>query len=237
VIFEPDGVADVGAYLTRLIRLDPSALVRLRPASRGVAAPGVAAPGVAEPFPTVALWARLPFDVLVTRHVRSTLGEDSTVRASELLTALGASPVGPQALPPRRDSSWRWPLPSSAGRVVERLPAAELRRVGAAAAGALREAAASGVRGRAVGERVLRDALLDHVPIVVHSDEGERVEVPQRLVQAVVRMGFLGSGSADAVPADSDRVAVRLAGAWVGLAAEYGTAWYRSSSALALRVR
>jgi hypothetical protein len=44
-----------------------------------------------------------------------------------------------------------------------------------------------------------------------------RLEIPQRLVQAVVRMGFLGSGD---VP-----VRVRSAQRWVGLAARYGTAW------------
>ena len=77
-----------------------------------------------------------------------------------------------------------------------------------------------------MGERVLRDALLDHVPVVVTGPDGERIEVSQRLVQAVVRMGFAGSDAA---------VEVRVAGAWVGLAAGFGTAWYRPADALTVR--
>ena len=171
------------------------------------------------------LWAPLPFGPLVTRGVAVT-GEppgDVTVPAAELLAALDDQPV---ALPPARDALWRWPLPPPASRVVERLPAPEVRRIGTAAASALREAVATGVRGRAVGERVLRDALLDHVPVVVTGPDGERIEVSQRLVQAVVRMGFAGSDAA---------VEVRVAGAWVGLAAGFGTAWHRPADALTVR--
>ncbi len=83
--------------------------------------------------------------------------------------------------------------------MVESLPATELARVAAAASETLRTAAEKGVGGRAVGERVVRDALLDHVAIVVTAADGERVEVPQRLVQAVVRMGFLGQSPSDSV--------------------------------------
>jgi hypothetical protein len=206
----PASVADAGAYLARLVRLDAAALVRLRPAGAGA----------------VELWARLPFEVLVTRRVRADLPGDATVRAADLLGALDA---GGGHLPPRHDAQWRWPLPPDSGRVVERLPAVELHRVGAAAASTLREAVASGVRGRAVGERVLRDALLDHVPVVVLADDGARVEVPQRLVQAVVRMGFLGPSPA------AGEVEVRVAGGWVGLAGAFGAGWHRSSRGLAVR--
>jgi hypothetical protein len=202
--------ADAGAYLARLVRLDPAAPVRLR-------ATGTCG---------LALWAPLPFGPLVTRGVRGTVPvPDVTVSARELLDALAPDAF---ALPPVRDADWRWPLPPAASRTVERLPAAEVRRVGAAAADALREAVATGVRGRAVGERVLRDALLDHVPIVVTGPDRERIDVPQRLVQAVVRMGFAGSE----VP-----VEVRCAGAWTGLAAGYGTAWYHPAGALSVRPR
>jgi len=211
VIF-PTSVADAGAFLARLLRMDPNALVRLRPDQGGGA---------------VALWARLPFGVLVTRRIGADLTDDATVRAGDLLDALGAAAT---SLPTRHDAQWRWPLPPEPGEVVERLPAADVHRIGAAAARTLREAAAGGVGGRAVGERVLRDALLDHVPVVVETGGGRRVEVPQRLVQAVVRMGFLGPaagvGSGDA------RVEVRVAAGWVGLAAPYGSAWHRPSTTL-----
>ena len=83
--------------------------------------------------------------------------------------------------------------------------------------------------GRAVGQRVLRDALLDHVAVVVTPDEAPRtpVEVSQRLVQALVRMGFLGAGA--------DDVQVRTAGRWVGLVGPFGAAWSRTVADLALR--
>jgi hypothetical protein len=200
---ESGSVADAGAFLARLVRMDRGVVVRLRP----------------EPDGTVALWAPLPFGVLVTRRVRAALDADTTVAAGELLDTLAAG-TGP--MPRRQDARWRWPLPPGRGRVVERLPADELRRVGEAAARTLRAAATEGVRGRAVGERVLRDALLDHVPIVVETDDGTRVGVPQRLVQAVERMGFLDDGVGE----------VRTAGGWVGLAGAYGVAWYRTSTML-----
>jgi hypothetical protein len=207
-VIDTGGVADAGAFLARLVRLDANALVRLRPAGPD----------------TVALWARLPFDALVTRPVGAAVGDDVTVRAADLLAAVGTG----GAMPARHDAAWRWPLPPVPGRTVERLPARELRRVGAAAASTLREAVTSGVRGRAVGERMLRDALLAHVPIVVTADDGTRVEVPQRLVQAVVRMGFLGDDP-------NDPVQVRVAGAWVGLVATYGAAWHRPAAGLEVR--
>ncbi|MEU5724383.1 hypothetical protein [Micromonospora sp. NPDC047738] len=203
-----DGVADAGAFLARLVRLDPATLVRLRPV-----------PGVGR----TALWARLPWGVLVVRTVTGTAPGDVTVAAGELLAELSA---GGAALPRRRDDGWRWPLPPPASRAVESLPAEDVRRIAAAAAGTLREAARHGVAGRAVGQRALRDALLDHVAVVVTPDDAPDapVEVPQRLVQGLVRMGFVGTGD----------IRVRVAGRWVGLVGPYGAAWSRKVAELSL---
>ncbi|MEU2613825.1 hypothetical protein ABZ570_19890 [Micromonospora sp. NPDC007271] len=203
-----DGVADAGAFLSRLVRLDPATLVRLRPDPEAG---------------RTALWARLPWDVLVVRTVTGVAPGDVTVAAGDLLAELAAGGV---ALPRRRDDGWRWPLPPPASRAVETLPAEELSRIAAAAAGTLREAATHGVAGRAVGQRALRDALLDHVAVVVTTDDAPDVpvEVRQRLVQGLVRMGFLGSGD----------VQVRVAGRWVGLVGPYGAAWSRKVAELAL---
>jgi hypothetical protein len=194
--------ADAEAFLARLLRLDPTAVVRLRPPARAEQAPS-----------SIVIWARLPFDVLVSRALAADVGRDVTVRASELLAALGAG----RDLPAPRDADWRWPLPPPAAVDVEEVPAAEVLRVAAAAADTARTALGSGVGGRAVGSRRVRDALLDHVPIVVEAG-AERVEVRQRLVQAVVRMSFVKPDG---------RVMVRRAGAWVGLAGEFGAAWHR----------
>jgi hypothetical protein len=110
---------------------------------------------------------------------------------------------------------------------VETVSAAELHRIAEAAAGTLRTAAAA----RRVGERAVRDALLDHVAIVVTSAAGDRVEVPQRLVQAVVRMGFLGASRASR----TESVQVRIAGKWTALAAPYGSAWLRPMTEFTVR--
>jgi hypothetical protein len=201
------GVADAGAFLARLTRLDPAAPVRLR-GSGG----------------RTALWARLPWDVLVTREVAGHGPDDATVSAAELLAVLAE---GGDRLPQRRDAQWRWPLPPPASETIESVSAVELSRLAAAAAGTLREVATGGLGGRQIGQRAVRDALLDHVALVVTPAAGEPVEVPQRLVQAVSRMGFLGPAAAD-VP----DTRIRVAGRWVGLSAPYGVAWLQTVSKL-----
>jgi hypothetical protein len=195
------GVADAGAFLVRLTRLDPGAVVRLRTIGT-----------------RTALWARLPWNVLVTREVAGA-GDvaDATVAAADLLAELTR---GGDALPARRDEQWRWPLPPAAAEAVESIAAAEITRLASAAAGTLRAVEAGGLAGRAVGQRAVRDALLDHVALVVTPAAGGRVEVSQRLVQAVARMGFLGSADVDAVD-----TRVYVAGRWVALSAPYGVAW------------
>ena len=212
------GVADAGAFLARLVRLDPGALVRLRPGG---------APG------RVALWARLPWQALVVRTVAGgpTDGTavDVTVSAAQLLAELER---GGATLPVSRDAQWQWPLPPARSRPVEVLPTAELRRIADAAAGTLRTASEQGVAGRAVGQRALRDALLDHVAVLVTPDDppGPPVEVSQRLVQGLVRMGFLGPADGTARP----QVQVRVAGRWVGLVGPYGAAWLQKATDLGL---
>ncbi|MBQ1071608.1 hypothetical protein KBX06_00275 [Micromonospora sp. C31] len=211
--------ADAGAFLARLVRLDRDAPVRLRSTdARG----------------RTALWGRLPWGVLVVRTVAGDGPGDATVPAGELLAELAAGGV---ALPTRKDERWRWPLPPPASLRVETLPGGELRRIAAAAAGALRDASTHGVGGRAVGQRALRDALLDHVPVVVTPDDppGEPVEVTQRMVQGLVRMGFLGSAEGSADRGDAGDVQVRTAGRWVGLVGPYGAAWSQKATDLAVR--
>lgn len=221
---------DARVFLGRLTRLNPAAVVRVRPSGPG----------------RTALWGQVPWGALVTREVDTGVDEDVTVAAAALLASAGE-------LPERRDRLWRWPLPPDGGRVVEELPAGRVRELAAAAAGTLREVTRTGLRGRAVGARRLREALLDHVAIVVEPAAGtgagtRPIDVPQRLVQATVRMGFLGDGGTgegsnagdgsgrrggderDGVP-----VRVRVTGGWVGLAAYYGTAWLPPAGPLGMR--
>ncbi|HEY2673817.1 MAG TPA: hypothetical protein VGJ07_26065 [Rugosimonospora sp.] len=197
-------LAEVGPFLARLTRLEPAALVRLRPGHGA----------------TVTLWGRVPWQVLVGRTVGGTAAEDLTVPAAALLDRLSA---GRADLPGRRDGDWRWPVPPAAGEAVESVPSAELVRLGEAAAETLRS-----TRGR-VGERVLRDALLDHVAIAVDTGGGVPVEVRQGLVQAVLRMGFVTTE-------DSGETTIRVVGNWVGLATRYGEAWQQTRANLAVHI-
>ncbi len=211
-------------FLRRLLRVDAGALVRLRPAGEGL----------------VALWAWLPWEVLVSRTLPGTAAADATVGARALLGELTAG----GGLPGRRDADWHWALPGSSGVVIEALPADSVRDLGSAAERTVRAALA---RDRRIGERVVRDAVLDHVAIVVESavttvsvtnvtlasptERNVRIEVPQRLVQAVVRMGFIRHESSDREPT----VRVLHSEPFVGLAAEYGVAWYRRPADLPVR--
>ncbi|MFG2040849.1 hypothetical protein [Dactylosporangium sp. NPDC048998] len=193
------GRSDAAAFVARVVRLDPGAVVRLRPAGEGA----------------VTLWSRLPWGVLVCRGIPARLALDRTVSARELIESIDGE------LPASRDTDWHWSLPRVPGTVVERIPGDDVVRVGEAAARTVRTAAAEGVGGRPVGSRMLRDALLDHVPITVTTEAGDRIPVSQRLVQAVIRMGFT-SGAA------GDFVDVRISGPWTALACAYGSAWHRA---------
>jgi hypothetical protein len=186
-----------GQFLARLLRFDAGALVRLRPPAQ--------------------MWGALPWGVLAV--VAAPAAQDRTFSARDLLDGV--------ARPQSRDSEWRFGLPPAACESVEVLPHSVVRRMAQSAAETLREALESGVDGRAVGTRRLRDALLDHVAITVTVDRpesryfGRVVQIPQRLVQALTRMGF----AAD----NGDDIDVLLAGPWVGLATPAGAVWYRIS--------
>ncbi len=187
-----------GQFLTRLLRFDPGALVRQHPPGQW--------------------WGALPWGVLAT--VPGTpVDTDRTISARDLQEGV--------ARPQNRDSDWRFGLPPATAEPVEVLPLSVVRRMAQSAAETLREALESGVDGRAVGTRRLRDALLDHVAITVTVDRpesryfGRVVQIPQRLVQALTRMGFAGD--------DGHDIDVLLAGPWVGLATPAGAVWYRLS--------
>ncbi|MGH8880488.1 MAG: hypothetical protein ACRD0P_24565, partial [Stackebrandtia sp.] len=78
-------------------------------------------------------------------------------------------------------------------------------------------------RGKGVGDRRLRDVLLDHVALQVSRDETTH-EIELRLVLGLLRMGFVSG-----VP-----VEVRRAAGRIGLRTDVGTVWERSKG-LALR--
>ena len=176
--------ADAGAFLARVVRLDPAALIRLRPYGEG----------------TVALWTWLTVGALAVRVVPGTGPDDAVVAASALLDAIGADAPRPDAprldapvpdlggddtgggekggaqtgggetggaditLPPRRDSEWRGPLPGTGFRRLDELPAEVVASLAAAGERTFREAAAGRSRS---GARAVTDAVLDHVAVAV----------------------------------------------------------------------
>src|SRR4051794_33042963 len=128
------GVPDAGAFLARLTRLDPGAAVRLR-GSGG----------------RTALWARLPWDVLVTREVAGRGPDDATVSAAELLAVLGAG--GGQLAQPR---GGRRPRPGRGRGLGRRVAGGAGRRWRSVARAAGRAVALAVAAGR---ERDRRDGL------------------------------------------------------------------------------
>lgn len=147
------------------------------------------------------LWAALPIGVLAVRDAAGAPPE-GVHRAGDL--AAGTPSDMPAA-------AWRGRLPQGRWTAVETVPAATIADLDRKAAAALRER-----RGQGVGDRRLRDAMLDHVALRVEHG-GEESAVEFRLVAALCRMGFLGE----------DPVRVLRAGRRVGLAATFGSVWDR----------
>ena len=187
-MFAPVAEPRVRSFLARAVRLDPAALVRMRPAGDG----------------NVQLWTVLPFKVLAGTTVPAQLSTDVTVAAADLAAGLSDG-----TMPATRDGQWRGAVPGDAGTVLEQLSAAECRGIGAAAADTLRRS-----RGRGLGDRRLRDALLDHVTLRVCVEQGE-YELRLRLVLGLLRMGLVGD----------DTVRVRLTAGRLGLETDLGVVW------------
>ena len=225
----PADVADLAAFVGRVVRLDPAALLRLRSAAGSV---------------TAYVW--LPFGVLVSRSAPASGGPaDVTVAAADMLAVVErVGDSGAVPLPAARDSAWRGAIPPGAGwHRVDDVPADVVRRLVRAGAETLRSV---GPRGAATAG----EALLDHDSLTV-SGGGRTVVLPLRVLSAAWRMGFLGpgpagrpgagsasderdhaTGPAPAVPADS--VVVSWVGGWVRLAAPYGSAYRQLTRGLSV---
>ncbi|MEU6859453.1 hypothetical protein AB0B28_11360 [Glycomyces sp. NPDC046736] len=149
------------------------------------------------------LWAALPIGVLAVREAAAgpEALPEGVYRAADL--AAGAAE-------PRPAAAWRGRLPQQPWDTVETVPAALVADLDRKAAAALTER-----RGQGIGDRRLRDALLDHVALHVEGEDGGDVEF--RLVAALCRMGFLGA----------EPVRVLKSGRRMGLAATFGAVWDR----------
>lgn len=205
-----EALADLAPMLRRVVELNPHAPALLRP--RG---------------PAAALFARLPFGVLVARTIAVDADDppagEHAFRAADLLAWLD----GDAAAPLPRARLWRGPLPPADGwRRLEQVPDGEIRRVVRAGALALKEAAErEGVPKGTPPRKEVADALLDAVGLTISAAQGS-AEITVRSLSALTRMGFLARGS---------HAFVDACGGWTRVVASYGTVYAEAPPALTPR--
>lgn len=181
---DTDERSDLGAFVGRVVRLDPVATVRLR-----------AAAGV------VTAWASTPFDVLATRSVHGSLDpSDVTVPASSLLTALSVDRAG--TVDPGTGGLWQGELPPVEGwAAVDAVPAGEIERLTERGLTVARENA---------GPMGPPASLLDQTVLTVSDGERAAVKVPMRCLFALSGMGFVAGDAGDTVRVSATGTWLRL---------------------------
>ncbi len=208
---DADERGDLGAFVARVVRLDPAATARLRA-------------GTSMGAETVTAWASTPFDVLATRTVHGQVDPpDVTVPANALLTALAVERSA--TVDPGVGGIWVGDLPPETGwSPVDVVPAAEIDALAERGLALARENA---------GPLGPPASLLDQTVLTVSAAAGPTVKVPLRCLFALSGMGFLGDGGTEA---DDGSVRVSATGAWLRLDARYGAVVRRRTLALPLLV-
>ncbi|GAA1977810.1 hypothetical protein [Catenulispora subtropica] len=228
VLAGADEAEDLGGYLTRLLRFDKAAAVR------------VVATGTA-----VGVYGQPPFDVLTLRTLAlapagsaaaragvGTAGADTTttlvetvsevdvtVSAGDLLHAIAPDGALPLPRPLAGATAWTGFLPPRAGwQPVGGLPVAEVEAAALAGIAAFKE------RAEAIPDRERTRAAVDRVAAEIW-DRSLAYGLPVRAAHAARAMAFLG-------PAQSATATVRSAGRWLRLDAPYGTVVLRTGSGL-----
>jgi hypothetical protein len=125
----------------------------------------------------------------------------------------------------RRDAQWRGSLPAGDFQALDEIPAEVLISLASAGERTFREASSAGIGRSGSGARALSESVLDHVALTV-SGGGQTAEVPQRAVQALSALGFLGPGL----------VTVSMTAVWLRLSATYGAVQLRRGPDLGLMV-
>ncbi len=163
---DPSARAELGAFAARVVRLDPTAVVRLHSADGWVDA-----------------WAQTTFDVLATQSVPGeTDPSDMTVVGHGLLAALAVERTARVDPGARADARWRAELPPRFGwQPVTEVPAAELDGV------AERGLALAGEHADSHGAPPA--SLLDQV-VLTAGEPASPVRVPLRCLFALAGMGF-----------------------------------------------
>nr|WP_206040059.1 hypothetical protein [Rhodococcus sp. HNM0563] len=208
---------DLAAFLTRALRLDEAAVVRLRRRGDDV----------------LSAWIMTGFDVLAARIVRGTVHPaDLCVAADSLRTALTASLGTAKAIDPgwAMDSAWRGALPPDEGFAhVDDVPARVLVELAQQGVALTRDAGAQGPPASLLAQEVLEVSGGETV-----------VGVPMRMVFALGAMGFVPTTGRDSMAADDiaadEVVRVRASNTWIRLDARYGSVYLRRSGGLGLTV-
>lgn len=209
--------ADLAVLLGRVVRIDDSALVRLRRREDGL----------------VALWATTAgFDVLAGRAVRAEISpSDIAVGAAGLRDGLQAGLEDPGF---GMDAAWRGSLPPDTGfEHVDDVPARAVVELAVDGAQVAEENSTS------VGPP---RSLLDQTVLEV-SGAGHQVEVPLRALFALTAMRFVpGAGHGEgqtadlsAVPAD-EPVRIRATKTWVRIDARFGSVAFRQGGDIPLMI-
>ncbi|MGH3724315.1 MAG: hypothetical protein ACRDUS_09340 [Mycobacterium sp.] len=207
----PDALdrTDLATFLTRTLRIDDAAVVRLRARDDG----------------RVVVWAATQFDVLACRVIGGELGTpDITAAADELLRGVeSADADGYVNTGFPMDSVWRGALPADNGfEYLDDIPARSVLELAQRGGELARE------HGSAHGPPV---SLLDQPVVTIDGADGHRIDVPMRCLFALTAMGFIPMS-----PTEDEPVRVRALPAWLRLDARYGSV-YRHRTGLSLSVR
>ncbi|AOW94798.1 hypothetical protein BFN03_10795 [Rhodococcus sp. WMMA185] len=218
---DPTERGDLATFLRRVVRLDESAVVRLRQRGHG----------------RLTVWAETGFDVLAVRTFGGTITPDDTSAAGDQLLAALESGTSPDIDPGfSMDSAWRGALPPAEGFVhLDDIPAQILVDL------AQRGAALAQEHGSTHGPPA---SLLDQEVLHVEG-ANQKAGVPMRVVFAIAAMGFIvrsGSGESIEDPAGPGRVdpaepvRVRATPSWLRVDARFGSVYRRRGGSIPLSV-
>ncbi|MFJ2667134.1 hypothetical protein ACIO14_22595 [Nocardia fluminea] len=203
VLHTPDPAEreNLATFLSRAIRLDPAAVVRLR--RRGSS--------------LVSAWVATGFETLAVRTITAELGvDDVTVGADMVLAGLGTG--HPIDLGYSMDSAWRGALPPTDGFAhVDDVPARTLVELAERGADVAREHG---------GPKGPPASLLDQSVLTVTGAGDLEVQVPMRVVFALTAMDFIphaGEKTESRRIQPSELVRVRATRTWLRLDARYGS--------------
>jgi hypothetical protein len=210
-VSDPAERENLATFLTRAVRLDPAAVVRLRRRGERL----------------VSSWVATGFEALAVRTVVAELGVDDVTVGADLVLA-GLATGGPIDLGYSMDSAWRGALPPVDGFVhVDDVPARALVELAEQGAQLAKD------HGSSHGPPA---SLLDQTVLMVSAAD-THVEVPMRVVFALTAMDFIPHSGDKAESwriMPSEIVRVRATKTWLRIDARYGSVARRTGGPIPL---